>query len=177
MADEKSYWAFISSFLFSVFVFPLDYAGLFSVVPSCLCLFSLITHICFSLFESGFPRWLLPTPLFDVRASRQPPGKRVPLVFVPRSGRYGAGGKTWRHISQSGRVPPDRHYSIFEEALGDGPCFFGDDLTVLDIYIWMFSNWQDAAWLEANCPKIVRLANTVKVRPKIVPIEEENFGT
>ena len=25
-----------------------------------------------------------------------------------RSGRYGAGGKTWRHISQSGRVPPDR---------------------------------------------------------------------
>ena len=27
---------------------------------------------------------------------------------MPRSGRYGAGGKTWRHISQSGRVPPDR---------------------------------------------------------------------
>ena len=59
----------------------------------------------------------------------------------------------------------------------DGPCFFGDDLTVLDIYIWMFSNWQDAAWLEANCPKIVRLANTVKVRPKIAPIHEENFST
>jgi len=36
MADEQSYWAFISSFLFSVFVFPLDYAGPFSVVPSCL---------------------------------------------------------------------------------------------------------------------------------------------
>ncbi len=30
------------------------------------------------------------------------------LVFVPRSGRYGARGKTWRHISQSYRVPPDR---------------------------------------------------------------------
>ncbi len=35
------------------------------------------------------------------------PGDRR-LVFVPRSGRYGAGGKTWRHISQSARVPPDR---------------------------------------------------------------------
>jgi len=33
------------------------------------------------------------------------------------------------------------------------------------------------AWLEADCPKIVRLANTVKVRPKIVPIHEENFST
>ena len=27
---------------------------------------------------------------------------------MPRTGRYGAGGKAWRHISQSGRVPPDR---------------------------------------------------------------------
>ena len=26
---------------------------------------------------------------------------------MPRNGLYGAGGKTWRHISQSGRVPPD----------------------------------------------------------------------
>ncbi len=34
------YWAFVfSSYLFSVFVFPLDQAGPFSVVPSCLCLF------------------------------------------------------------------------------------------------------------------------------------------
>jgi len=39
MADEQSYWAFISSFLFSFFVLPLDQAGPFSVVPSCLCLF------------------------------------------------------------------------------------------------------------------------------------------
>jgi hypothetical protein len=27
---------------------------------------------------------------------------------VPRTGRNGAGGKAWRHISQSGRIPPDR---------------------------------------------------------------------
>ncbi len=27
---------------------------------------------------------------------------------MPRNGLYGAGGETWRHISQSGRVPPDR---------------------------------------------------------------------
>ena len=97
-------------FLFSFFL--LITLGFFLLFPLAFVFFSLITHICFSLFESGFPRWLLPTPLFDVRASRQPPGKRVPLVFVPRSGRYGAGGKTWRHISQSGRVPPDRRLAF-----------------------------------------------------------------
>jgi len=73
----------------------------------------------------------------------------------------------------------DRHFSIFEEALGNGPFFFGNDLSMLDIYVWMLAHWPGggAAWLEANCPKIVRLANTVKERPKIAPIEEENFGT
>jgi len=72
----------------------------------------------------------------------------------------------------------DRHFSIFEEALGNGPYFFDNDLSMLDIYVWMLSQWPGSrAWFEANCPKIVRLANTVKVRPKIVPIHEENFGT
>ena len=72
----------------------------------------------------------------------------------------------------------DRHLGIFEEALGDGPYFLGDDLSMLDIYVWMLAHWPGggAVWFEANCPKIVRLANTVKMRPKMAPIEEENFG-
>ncbi len=82
-------------------------------------------------------------------------------------------------IVDAARAYMDRHFSIFEAALGDGPYFFGDGLSMLDIYVWMLSHWpgQGTAWLEANCPKIVRLANTATVRPKIVPIQEENFGT
>ncbi len=79
-------------------------------------------------------------------------------------------------VEEAARAYMERHCSIFEEALGDGPYFFGDEFSMLDIYVWMLAHWQDAAWLEANCPKIVRLANTVKVRPKIAPIHEENFG-
>ncbi len=82
-----------------------------------------------------------------------------------------------RGVEEAAKAYVDRHYSIFEEALGDGPYFFGDDLSMLDIYVWMLSQWQDAAWLEANCPKIVRLADTVKACAKILPIHEENFGT
>ena len=79
-------------------------------------------------------------------------------------------------VEEAARAYVDRHFSIFEETLGDGPYVFGDNFSTLDIYMWMIAQWMDAAWLEANCPKIVRLANTVKVRPKIVPIHEENFG-
>ena len=53
----------------------------------------------------------------------------------------------------------------------------GDDLSMLDIYVWLLSQWHDGPWLEANCPKIVRLANKVRVRPRIAPIQEEHFGS
>ncbi len=79
-------------------------------------------------------------------------------------------------VEEAARAYMERHCSIFEEVLGGGPYFFGGDFSMLDIYVWMLAHWQDAAWLEANCPKIVRLADTVKVRPKIAPIHEENFG-
>ncbi len=45
-------------FLFSFFL--LIKLGLFLLFPLALVFFSLITHICFSLFESGFPKWLPP---------------------------------------------------------------------------------------------------------------------
>ena len=81
-------------------------------------------------------------------------------------------------VEEAARAYMDRHFGIFEEALGNGPYFFGDDLSMLDIYVWMLAQWPGGskASFEANCPKIVRLANTAKARPKIAPIHEENFG-
>ncbi len=45
-------------FLFSFFLWIK--LGLFLLFLLAFVFFSLITHICFSLFESGFPRWLPP---------------------------------------------------------------------------------------------------------------------
>ncbi len=90
--------------------------------------------------------------------------------------RYTTDGNGKQGVEEAARAYVDRHFSIFEESLGDGPYFFGDNSSMLDIYMWMIAQWMDASWLEANCPKITRLADTVKVRPKIVPIHEENFG-
>jgi glutathione S-transferase len=70
----------------------------------------------------------------------------------------------------------ERHYRIFEEALGDGPYTFGDTFTVLDIYIWMLAQWMPADWLESECPKIHQLVETAKKRPAIAPIQQWHFG-
>ena len=70
----------------------------------------------------------------------------------------------------------ERHYLIFEENLGKGPYFFGDQFTILDIYVWMLSQWMDGAWMRENCPKVVKLANCVMERPNIQPIHAEHFG-
>ncbi len=51
--------------LFLLFFFPFSFflwikLGLFLLFLPAFVFFPLITHICFSLFESGFPRWLPP---------------------------------------------------------------------------------------------------------------------
>ncbi len=81
-------------------------------------------------------------------------------------------------VEEAARAYMDRHFRIFEGAMGDGPYFFGDAFTMLDIYVWMLAQWPGGSktLFEADCPKIVRLANTAKLRPKMVPIHEENFG-
>ena len=90
--------------------------------------------------------------------------------------RYTADDDGKGNIEAAARAYVDRHYVIVEEALGDGPYVFGDDLSVLDIYLWTFAHWHDPAWLGTNCPKIARLVHTVRMRPKITPIHKENFG-
>jgi glutathione S-transferase len=82
--------------------------------------------------------------------------------------------------SQAVKTAADRyvedHYRIFEEVLDDGPFFFGDTFTVLDIYIWMLAQWMPIEWLASECPKINRLVETAKLRPGIQPIQAWHFG-
>jgi len=70
----------------------------------------------------------------------------------------------------------EKHYRIFEDALGEGPYMFGETFTVLDIYVWMLAQWMPPEWLAQECPKIDRLMEHTKVRPKIAPVQERHFG-
>jgi len=36
----------------------------------------------------------------------------------------------------------DHHYGIFEDALSNGPYFSDNDLSVVDIFTWMLSQWR-----------------------------------
>lgn len=69
------------------------------------------------------------------------------------------------------------NYRLLEAAMGEGPYFFGETCTILDLYVWMFVNWfEEFEDFRAACPKIVALAETVMDRPKIEPIHQYNFG-
>jgi glutathione S-transferase len=70
----------------------------------------------------------------------------------------------------------EKHYRIFEDALGEGPYMFGETFTVLDIYVWMLSQWMPQEWLAQECPKINRLMESTKVRPKIAGVQKWHFG-
>lgn len=63
----------------------------------------------------------------------------------------------------------ERHYAIVEEAI-KGPYFFGDALTMLDIYAWNMATWLDPDRLAAHYPKVHALMSKVRDRPLITPI-------
>lgn len=65
----------------------------------------------------------------------------------------------------------ERHYAIVDEAI-KGPYFFGDAMTMLDIYIWNMATWLDPERLAAHFPKVYALMTKVKDRPLIAPIHE-----
>ncbi|GHD28005.1 glutathione S-transferase family protein [Halioglobus pacificus] len=68
------------------------------------------------------------------------------------------------------------NYALLEKTV-TGPYFFGDSLTVLDIYLWMFINWFETFETVAPvCPKIMALAEAVMNRTDIAPVHRFNFG-
>ena len=64
----------------------------------------------------------------------------------------------------------ERHYAILEDAI-KGPYFFGDSLTMLDIYIWNMATWTDPVWLKDRTPRVHALMTAVRNRPLIAPID------
>ncbi len=69
------------------------------------------------------------------------------------------------------------NYQLIEAACSNEAYFFGDKLTIVDLYLWMFVNWfEDLEEISTLCPKIVGIADRVMSRPKIAPIHQFNFG-
>ncbi|MBM3520465.1 MAG: glutathione S-transferase family protein [Alphaproteobacteria bacterium] len=70
----------------------------------------------------------------------------------------------------------ERHFRIFEEEVKGSPYFFGEELTVLDIYVWMLTQWMPMEWMRAHCPRVASLSEAVARRPLIAPVHARHFG-
>lgn len=69
------------------------------------------------------------------------------------------------------------HYTIFENQMGDGPYYLGNQFSIIDLYIWMLAQWWgDQDQMQRDWPKTYRLAKTVMMRPKVKPVHDANFG-
>lgn len=79
-------------------------------------------------------------------------------------------------LQDAANIYVERHYRIFEKALGEGPYVFGSQFTMLDIYVWMLAQWMPQDWLAEHCPRIKRLSDTVAARPKVAPVHAYHFG-
>lgn len=82
-----------------------------------------------------------------------------------------------QHVEAAAETFVMENYRILEDACAQGPYFFGEDCTIVDIYLWMFINWfEEFDELREVCPRIISIAETVMQRPKIAPVHIFNFG-
>ena len=83
----------------------------------------------------------------------------------------------WESVEEVATSFVMNNYAILEQACSDDLYFFGDRLSVLDIYLWMFINWFETVQeIRIACPKMVAIAERVMNRPKITAIHNQNFG-
>ena len=85
--------------------------------------------------------------------------------------------KAWLDVQERAETFVFENYQILENACSNDLFFFGETMTVVDIYIWMFINWlEDYEVMHRECPKLLALAERIMNRPKISPIHLFNFG-
>lgn len=69
----------------------------------------------------------------------------------------------------------NRHFKIFDEALaGSGPFLFGEQLSVVDIYVWVLCHWIDMEALRKDCPNLGKLFDAANARPALKAVAVRN---
>jgi GST-like protein len=64
-----------------------------------------------------------------------------------------------------------------EGALGDGPWFLGERLSVLDLYVSVMSRWRPRrAWFAEHCPRLYTVALRVDSDPRVAGVWARNYG-
>jgi len=80
-------------------------------------------------------------------------------------------------VAASAAEHVERNYGIFEAQLDAGPFFFGEQICVLDYFVWMLSHWVgDRTWIVEKCPRIERLTEAVRNRPAIAPLHQAQLA-
>ncbi|MCB1448118.1 MAG: glutathione S-transferase family protein [Rhizobiaceae bacterium] len=79
-------------------------------------------------------------------------------------------GENAASIAETAVAYIERHYGILEDAIA-GPFFFGDRISMLDLYLWNLATWMDPERLAARFPKVHALMTGVRTRPLVAPID------
>ncbi len=93
-----------------------------------------------------------------------------------RPGRYTDDPAGAEAVKSSATAYVKRHFIIFEGEIGPGPFFFGERLSVLDIYVWMLCYWLDLDWLAETCPRVHRLMRAADALPALAEVWQRHFG-
>jgi len=67
-----------------------------------------------------------------------------------------------------------RHFSIFGDAIAQGPFLFGDHPTGVDYLAWVLTTWMDRDVIVSASPQVAGLGRAVAARPKLADVVARN---
>ena len=103
-------------------------------------------------------------------------GEIYPIVeIVDYPERFAPAGEGAHALRERARERIRERLAIVERSIQE-PFLLAHGFSLLDIYAAMFSRWSlEAAWKQANLPRLMALAQAVAQRPAIAPVWRRHF--
>ncbi|MDF1670098.1 MAG: glutathione S-transferase family protein [Roseovarius sp.] len=67
-----------------------------------------------------------------------------------------------------------RHFSLFGDAISQGPFLFGDHPTGVDYLAWVLTTWMDPELMASANPQVASLGRAMAARPKLADVVARN---
>lgn len=62
------------------------------------------------------------------------------------------------------------------DAASRSPWFFGDRMSVIDVYIGIMTRWRPGrAWFAESCPKLTSISKAIDAEPRLAAVKARNF--
>lgn len=97
------------------------------------------------------------------------------FTYADDTSRWVEGEESQKFLQNKIRESRKTLWQHLEKAIGDGPWFLGEQMSIVDFYLSVMSKWGPGKeWFEQNAPKIMAITKRMKARDELQEVYKKN---